>query len=593
MALDGIVLRALTHQLNTTLLQGRIDKINQPEQDELIFQIHHNREGYRLLINVNSASPRVSLTEEKRENPVTAPLLCMLLRKHLSGGRILNIQQQGLDRVLMLDIECRDEMGYPTANRLHIELMGKHSNMVFYNLTTGRIIDCIHRVSESMSRVRQIHPGLLFEALPTSKVNFLDLSPDQVLDKLRGTEAKNLSSALMTAFEGFSPLLCRELLHRANMEDEPRELWTPALLASLNASLETLRSLLLTHQYEPTLIRNEKGSPADFSVLPMTHLLQAGMTAEPYDSISQLLEAFYGEKSREARVKGKSIALRKLLGTRIARLEKKMQNLQEDFYYAENADESRILGDLLTSNIYLVSKGMNEVAVLDYFQPDQPERIIPLDVRLSPSENAQRFYRKYTKLKTAQTEVQHQMEETRSELAYLDSVMTAIDTSREPSDIEQIQSELAAQGYLKALKKGKNGKKTKDTFKPLFFKSPDGFEILVGRNNLENDRLTLKTASNSDLWFHTKEIPGSHVVIRTQGQEVPETTLALAARIAAWHSKGRQGENVAVDYTLVRHVRKPAGARPGMVIYDHQKTLFVTPLESEIKETAENPGGKK
>ncbi len=584
MALDGIVLRALTHELNTTLLQGRIDKITQPEQDELIFQIHRNREAYRLMISVNSACPRVSLTQEKRENPTTAPLLCMLLRKHLSGGRVLGISQQGLDRILTLDIECRDEMGYPTANRLHIELMGKHSNMVFYNLTTGRIIDCIHRISESMSRVRQIHPGLLFEALPTTKVNFLDLAPAEILARLQETRGKNLSSALLEAFEGLSPLMCRELLFRGGLADEPREQWTPGLLDGLGATLEKFHTILVEHRYEPTLIRNEKGSPEAFSALPMTHLLSAGMTAEPYDSISQLLETFYGEKSREARVKGKSMSLRKLLGTRIARLEKKMQNLLEDLYFAENADESRILGDLLTGNIYQVSKGMNEVTVLDFFQPDQPERTIPLDVRLTPSENAQRFYRKYNKLKTAQTEVQRQMQETQSELAYLESVMTAIDTSREPSDIEQIQMELAAQGYLKAPKKGKGGKKTKDSFKPLLFKSAEGFEILVGRNNLENDRLTLKTASNSDWWFHTKEIPGSHVIIRTQGQDVPETTLDLAARIAAWHSKGRQGENVAVDYTLVRHVRKPAGARPGMVIYDHQKTLYVTPIENEIKE---------
>lgn len=583
MALDGIVLRALTHELNCTLTEGRIDKINQPEQDELIFQIHKNREAHRLLINVNSAAPRVCLTQEKRENPKTAPLLCMLLRKHLSGGRVLSIEQQGLDRILTLDIECRDEMGYPTANRLHVELMGKHSNMVFYNKTTGRIIDCIHRISESMSRVRQIHPGLLFEALPTSKINFMGLSSETVLEHLEHSKGKNLSGAILECFEGFSPLFCRELLFRASLEDEPRDNWTPTVLKALTAEIMNLGTLLQENRYAPTLIRSEKGSPEAFSAFPMTHLLKAGMTAEPFESISALLEAFYGEKSREARVKGKSMALRKLLGTRVVRLEKKLQKLQEDFYFAENADESRILGDLLTGSIYLVSKGMNEITVTDYFQEDQPQRTIPLDVRLTPSENAQRFYRKYNKLKTAQTEVTRQIAEAREELTYLDAVLTSIDTSREPSDIEQIQEELAGQGYIKAQKKGHGGKKQKDTFKPLLFKSPEGFEILVGRNNLENDRLTLKTASNSDLWLHTKEIPGSHVIIRAQGQEVPEPTLALAARIAAWHSKGRQGENVPVDCTLVRHVRKPAGARPGMVIYDHQRTLFVTPVEDELK----------
>ncbi len=582
MALDGIVVRALIHELNTTLLEGRIDKINQPEQEDLIFQIHKNRESYRLLISVNSSCPWVGLTQAKRENPTSAPLLCMLLRKHLSGGRILKIEQQGLDRILTIDIECRDEMGYPTANRLHIELMGKHSNMVFYSLSTDRIIDCIHRVSESMSRVRQIHPGLLFESLPTDKVNFLELSSSDIPTMLENGKGRSFSSSLLECFEGFSPLLCREIIFRAGLEDEPREDWTPEMLMKLTSALTELRVLLTGHRYEPTLIRDEKGSVQAFSAIPMTHLLRAGMTAEPFDSISELLETFYGEKSRESRVKNKSMALRKVLSTRIARLEKKLQKLQEDFYYAENADESRILGDLLTSSIYLVSKGMNEVTVADYFQPDQPQRSIPLDVRLTPSENAQRYYRKYNKLKTAQTEIQRQISETRDELTYLDAVMTSIDTSREPSDIEQIQSELAEQGYVKTQKKGKGSKKPKDTFKPLLYKSPEGFEILVGRNNLENDRLTLKTASNSDLWLHTKEIPGSHVIIRTQGQEVPDATLALAARIAAWHSKGRQGENIPVDCTLVRYVRKPAGARPGMVIYDHQKTLYVTPDENEM-----------
>lgn len=581
MALDGIVLRALTHQLHETLVEGRIDKITQPDPEDLVFQIHRNRETCRLLISVSSAHPRVGLTAEKRENPVTAPLFCMLLRKHLSGARILSVRQTGLDRILTIDTECRDEMGYPTAGRLHVELMGKHSNLIFFNTATGRIIDSVHRVGESMSRVRQIHPGLLFEALPRQKACLLDLEDPQTETLLAATQSRTLSGAMIEAYEGFSQLMVRELLHRDALEDLPRDRWTPLLMAQVSDMLRRFRQLLLNHAYEPAMIRGADGSPVDFSILPLTHLLGPGMTAEPYPSVSALIETFYSEKSREARLKAKSAALRKLLGTRMARLEKKLQKLQEDFYYAENADASRELGDLLMANLYLASKGMNALTVTDFFHPDQPERTIPLDVRLSPSDNAQRFYRKYSKLRTAQEQVQKQMQETREELSYLDAVLTAVDTSREPSDIEAVHAELVSQGYARPQRHDR-GRKKKDTFSPLCFNSPEGFEILVGRNNLENDRLTLKTASNSDLWLHTKELPGSHVIIRTQGRTVPEETVSLAARIAVWHSKGRQGENVAVDCTAVRHVRKVPGARPGMVIYDHQRTLFVTADEREL-----------
>jgi len=589
MALDGILLRALTHELSEALTEGRIDKVTQPDPEDLILQIHNRRETFRLLISVHSAHPRVGLTDEKRENPVTAPLFCMLLRKHLAGGRILSVAQQGLDRILTLDVECRDEMGFPTASRLHVELMGKHSNLIFYNTATGRIIDSVHRIGESMSRLRQIHPGLLFETLPGQKANLLTVDPLDPARLLEATHSKTLSGALLEALEGFSQPLCRELLHREGLPDLPREQWSPELMGALQTLLLRFRESLRAHRYEPALIRNEAGIPVDFSILPLTHLLAPGMTAEPFDSVSRLIETFYREKSREARLKNKSTALRKLLGTRIARLEKKMQKLQEDFYYAENADESRVLGDLLMANLYQTARGMNEITVTDYFQPEQPQRTIPLDVRLTPSENAQRYYRKYNKLRTAQEQVQKQMQETREELTYLDAVMTAIDTSREPADIEAIHSELVSQGYSRPQRQDRGNRKKKDSFSPLLFTSPTGCEILVGRNNLENDRLTLKTASNSDLWLHTKDMPGSHVILRTQGQEPDEADIALAARIAAWHSKGRLSENVAVDCTAVRHVRKVPGARPGMVIYDHQRTLFVTPDERELQALAAAP----
>lgn len=582
MALDGIVVRALVHELDQTLTEGRIDKVTQPDPSDIILHISKNRVTVRLLISVNPSCPRVGITNEKRENPSTAPLLCMLLRKHLTGGRIVRVVQQGMDRIIAIDVESRDEMGFPTENRIHIELMGKHSNMILYNLATGRIFDSINRISESMSRVRQVHPGLFFEPLPTHKVPLLGKTAENLQADLQASTGRNLSSAMLETFEGFSPLICRQLIHQTGLDDEPRENWTPHLLAKICKTLETFSEALAAHRYSPCMVRLSSGTPLDFSVLHLNHLIFGERTEEIYTSVSELLEIFFREKSREARLKNKSISMRKLLGTRIARLEKKMQKLQEDYHYAENAEESRIIGDLLTSNLYLISRGMNAVTVTDFFDPEQGQRTIALDVRLTPSENVQRYYKKYNKLKTAMTQVLIQLEETRHELAYLDTVMTAIDTSHDPSDIDAIHAELASQGYAKAHRKERGKKKEKDTFNPIRYKTPEGLEILVGRNNLENDRLTLKFASNSDVWLHTKEIPGSHVILRTQGCEASQHALLLAAEIAAWHSKGRNGENIAVDYALVRHVRKPAGARPGMVIYDHQKTVYITPDEKHL-----------
>lgn len=584
MAFDGILMAGLAKELNDSLSQGRIDKIHQPEPDALVIHIKAPQAKHKLYISANSSLPHLTLTDERMDNPLKAPMFCMLLRKHLTGGRIIQIHQLSLERVIMIDIEARNELGDMTVRRLVVEIMGKHSNIILLDAETQVIIDSIKRIPFSVSRVRQILPGLIYEPLPTDK---LDLKTTGIHEFEAGLESVSASKPvfkwLYSTYQGFSPAAGRSLCHQAGLAEskDAMEL-SPEDKSMLWSALDALRQSLLDGRYEPIIVRErESGKYEDLSSFVLSQYPSTLYDTEKFDTLSAVICEYYGKKDRVNRMLHKTQNLRKFLSQRIERLLNKLQKLKEEQLYAENADAAKISGDLILANLYQLEKGMHEATVVNYYDPESRTTTIPLDSRLTPSENAQKYFKKYNKLKTAQEELALQIAEAEDDLAYLEQVQTAVELSSDPANIEEIRQELVESGFIK--KRHQKKERGKSKFEPLHYKSSDGYDILVGKNNIQNDHLTLKMASNKDIWLHTKVIPGSHVIIRTQGNDVPETTIYEAACIAAWHSKGRLSGQVPVDYTQVRNVSKPSGAKPGMVIYSTNQTLYVTPSEDEVQ----------
>lgn len=583
MPLDGIVISALVKELQETLEFGKIERVHQPEEDELILVVRKYREQYRVLLSVNNQYQQVCLTDKKRDNPTTPPMFCMLLRKYLQGGKILSVSQAGFDRIIHFRIESRDELGSSTVNTLIVELTGKHSNILLVNEETQKIVDCIKRIPEYVSSVRQLLPNLPYTGQPLEKSNLFKTDFDTFKAEVNKSEQdQQVFKFLYQKYQGISPVIAREILVRSGLfEDIYFSELTFDQMLQLWQTIEWLKKLINHTKYQPNIVFDNHHQSIDFSAILLKRYSSDDFRTVVKGSMSQAIESFYYQKARENRYKQKSTNLRKVLNTRLNRLYNKIQKLKEELYYAENADIYKIKGELLIANLHMLAKGMPETKVINYYEPDAPEITIKMDVRRSPSENAQAYFKRYNKLKKALTEVKHQIAEAKHEIDYLENVMTAIETSVDVSNLDNIRDELVEQGYLKK-RPQKRGKKTKKRITPLEYRSSQGYRILVGRNNTENDYLTCKYASNSDTWLHTKIIPGSHVVIRAEGQEVPYETLEEAAMIAAWHSKARDSENVPVDFTLIRNVKKPNGAKPGMVIYTTNQTLYVTPDESEI-----------
>jgi len=583
MPLDGIVISALVNELNETLEFGKIDKVHQPEDDEIVIVVRKFRNQHRVLLSVNNNYQQVCITDKKRENPTKPPMFCMLLRKYLLGGKILEVKQHEFDRIIIFRIESRDDLGKTTINNLVVELTGKHSNIMLVNTETNIIVDCIKRVPEHVSHVRQVLPNIPYSEQPMVKSNLFDIDFPEFMEEInKENKDQQIFKFLYTKYQGISPTIAREVLVRANLfEDIYFSELDHDQMYTLWQTIDWLRKLVTHHKFQPNIIYDGKNQSVDFSSILLKRFSGDAYKTVVKTSMSHAIESFYYQKSRENKYRQKSMNLRKVLSTRLNRLYKKMQKLKEDLYYAENSEIYKIKGELLIANLHTLSKGMSETKVINYYEPDAPEISIHLDLRLSPSENAQRYFKKYNKLKKALSEVKHQMIEAKHEIDYLENVMTAIDTTIEAQNLDAIRDELVEQGYLKKRPK-KSGKKVSKRILPLEYKSTQGFRILVGRNNVENDYLTLKYASNSDTWLHTKIIPGSHVVVRAEGKEIPLETLEEAAKIAVWHSKARESENVPVDFTQIKNVKKPHGAKPGMVIYSTNQTLYVTALEEEI-----------
>ncbi len=565
MALDGIMMRALCHELRAALVGGRVEKVNQPERDEIILNIH-NKTGMKLLLSADPSHARVHLTQVTKENPAVAPNFCMLLRKHLVASHIVDVSQPGFERVLIIRFECRTELFDTVYKQLIIEVMGRYSNIIFTD-GNGIIADAVKPVDFTTSSKRQILPGLRYELPPSQdKISVdTDFTPDF-------TTVRRADKYLTETFLGFSPLVSREIVWRACAStDAPMNSLTPEQQTVFLASLDIVRRCSQTGEWTPSLVY-DGAKPVEYYCLPIT---QYGDTDAKPETLSLALDRFFAEKSEQEHSRRLGADTAKLLTTLRERLCRKLEAQREELADCAKADIYREYGDMITAEMYLIKKGQKSAFLTDYTADPPVKREVPLDERLSASANAQRYYKIYKKAQVAAKILSQQIPDGENELVYLDSVCHALSRAATADDVRQIRAELAESGYIKRVPvKGKKPPK-KEKFVPVTETSPDGFTVMVGKNNIQNDIITLSLADKRDIWFHVKDYPGSHVVVVTGGVTPPDTTLDFAAHIAASNSGANSGAKVAVDYTEVRNVRKPRGAKPGMVIYDTYKTAYI------------------
>ena len=581
MSLDGIVTKAIVKEFKNTILGGRVDKIYQHEKDEILIQVYNKGKNNKLLISASSNNPRIHLTNHDKSNPSSPPMFCMLLRKHLGRGLISNIEQLDMDRVIFIDISSLDELGSRTEKRLVVEIMGKYSNIILIDKTSNRIIDSITRVTHDMSRIRQVLPGKeYFPPKQDNKLNPLDIGKEifiKLMDEDNGN--KLVFKHFYTNYIGLGPLIAKEICYQANVQiDVP--------LASLNieekeiifASFKNIMDKLKAEDFNPILIKNEYSNNfIGFYSLDIDHL---GKNKLYLDSISKVLDEYYRKNDMMDRVNQKAQALKKSVQTKLTRSSNKLAKQKEELLKSKNREIYKIYADLISANIHRIDKGMEEIQLENFYSENMEVITIPLDKKYSPQENAQNYYKKYSKLKNAHQLLLKQIPETEEEVYYLENIMNSIDNCTQVDEIEEIKEELIKEGYLKGkLKKGKK----KTTSKPHHYISSDGFHIYVGKNNKQNDYLTLKFAQKEDLWFHTQKIPGSHVILKVENREIPNSTLEEAAILAAYYSKGKNSTNVPVDYTEKKNVKKPKKAKGGMVIYENFSTIFVTPSKERVE----------
>lgn len=578
MPLDAICLSALSRELSAALVGGRIDKIHQPAHDEVILSLRTSEGGLRLLLSASPTRPRAQLTELPRENPAQPPMFCMLLRKHLAGGRIRALKQPPMERLLSFEIEVTDELGDPVVKTLVLEAMGRHSNLILLD-AEGRIVDCLRKVSQDMSAERQILPGMFYRLPPEQgKLNPLSLGEtdkERLISQI--SREKPMDKWLVENFGGISPLIARELAFETVGEtDAPVGEWGDELLERLT------RLLTQVSQGEAVpylLVREHK--PADFSFRP---ILQYGPATElrQMESFSKLLDAFYAERESSERIRQKGQDLIRSVTTIRDRVARKLGFQRKELEGTQDRETLRVLGDLITANLYRLEKGMRAFETENFYDPEGGLVTVKLDPLKSPSQNAARYYKEYQKAKTAEQMLSEQIQKGEVELDYLQSVLETLSRAEGERDLEDIRREMEEGFYIRRRTKEK-GKIKRSATKPLEFRSTAGLRISVGRNNSQNDELTCKMASRSDVWFHVHGIHGAHVILWTEGKEPDLSSMTEAAQLAAWFSQGRAGGKIPVDYTKVKFVKKPKGAKPGMVIYHPYETAYVMPDEELVK----------
>lgn len=553
MALDGIFLYHLKNEIAQFAIDSRVDKIHQPSKDEIIINLRSRQGSKKLLLSCNADAARIHFTEFPPENPAKPPMFCLLLRKRLAGAWVTDIEQDNLERILKINFSGTDELGDKTNYSLIIEIMGKYSNIIFVG-KDGKIIDSMKRVDENKSHIREVLPGVTYVAPPEQdKLNIFTDDIEKIREKIAQSR-KGMYKAVMEAIKGVSPIICREFEYGLTLDEFKKQAQNPT----------------------PTVVFTD--APKDFAFIDIKQYDNLA-TINHYDTFSQLLDYFYYERVRLMRIKARSADLFKTVTTLQERAVRKAINRTQELEDCKDKETYKLFGDLIAANMYRLEKGVPYYDLENYYDNNKIIRI-PADIMLTPSQNSQKYYKEYRKKQVAESKLNEFINEANDEAHYFESVIDSLSRAETDGEITAIKTELASQGYIK---KGNDKKKEQKSLKPMHFKTRDGFDVYVGRNNIMNDKLTIKTAKNYDTWFHVQSAAGSHVICETSGNQISDGAIHDCAVIAAYFSKARESSNVAVDYTLVKNVRKPNGAKPGFVVYDPYKTEFATPTIDEVE----------
>ncbi len=570
MAFDGITIANIVKELNDTILNGRIAKIAQPENDELLLTIKPAKGQVRLVISASASLPLIYLSRDNKPSPMTAPNFCMLLRKHIANGRIVGISQPSLERIIRFEIEHLDELGDLCRKSLIVEIMGKHSNIIFCN-EKGMIIDSIKHVSAQMSSVREVLPGREYFIPDTmKKENPLGIPEENFTQELL-SKPMPVGKAIYNSFTGISPVVAEEICYLAGIDSSvPASEMSGDLLAHLYRQFTYFMEQVTESKFSPA-IYYDGNEPKEFSSLLLTHF--SSYQVKSYDSISEVIRTYYSSRDLITRIRQKSSDLRRVVQTALERNRKKYDLQLKQLRDTENRDKYKVYGELIHTYGYNLEEGAKELEALNYYTNEMIK--IPLDPQKTPQENAKKYFDKYNKLKRTAQALEEQIEDTRNEILHLESVSTALDIALGESDLSQIKEELTECGYLK--KHYSKKKKALGKSKPLHYISSDGYHIYVGKNNYQNEELTFKFATGNDWWFHAKKMAGSHVIVKSNNEELPDSTFEEAGRLAAYYSSGRTAPKVEIDYIQKKHVKKPNGSKPGFVVYYTNYSLMIEP----------------
>lgn len=574
MSLDGIFLNSINNDLNNNLVGGRVDKIYQPDKNEIVISIRNGGENHKLLMTAASSSPRLHRTNVVRKNPDQPPMFCMLLRKHLAGAHITGIKQINFDRILEIAFECKDELDTTVHKSLIIEIMGKHSNIIFINTNTRVVIDSIKRVAENMSSVRQIYPGLTYVTPPADKINPLEITKESFFKAIECTNnGIYIFDFFYKNFIGLSPFISREICCLTSINestymgelstDQKQKLWDV---------FSTIIDKVNANDYTFNIYFDENSDLYGFYCLDVEHL--KSYNKKQYENPGVLLDSYYCEQDNKNKINQRVSSLIKSMNTKVDRDKKKVEKQRNELLNAEDRDKYKIYGELILSNLHKNPEN-HKLTVINYYDPEQKEIIIPLDPKLNLSQNSQKFFKRYNKLKKAEEELQKFIDSSLNEIQYLENILYSIECCDTTDDLDDIYNELITEGFMKRKSKVKKSKEYKPEL--LTYISSNGHEIIVGKNNLQNDMLTFKIGKKDDYWFHAKNMPGSHVIIKTNGDELTDDEYVEAARIAAFYSKGKHSGLVEVDYTRKSNIKKPPSAKPGFVIYDTNYSMLVKP----------------